>query len=138
MKSFIEFINEGAWGYLPIDSDSALDFRGNILKSIFKQINNEFEKSFNETNMFHKGCIQWDCIGNCMFFLDSIYSKFKNGYKLNSDNVESKCIEYCKQSLVELKLNNEWLESWRDSDKALNTVNKVEKQLTKLINTISK
>lgn len=49
MKSFIEFINEGAWGYLPMNSDSALDFRGNILKSIFKQINDEFEKSFNET-----------------------------------------------------------------------------------------
>lgn len=61
-----------------------------------------------------------------MFFLDSIYSKFKNCYKLNSDNVESKCVEYCKQSLVELKLNNEWLEAWGDSDKALNTVNKVE------------
>lgn len=124
-------LNEGSWGYEPLESDSALDFKGDIINNVFNEcleaVNGRYKgELISDKNT--RATAQWDGIGNFMFFVEKLYKDFPI---FNRDN--EKWIKDCKQAFKDVRSNHGWIESWDKPEKMRKTIKEVEEEFDKLI-----
>jgi len=134
MKSLNQYITEGSWGYNPMDGDSPLDFRSELVDNLFTKIVNEFETALNgdKTSV---GRV-WDCIGVGMQFLEILSPKMV--FLFENNRIENRFVNLCKNGFQYLRSQEEWLNGWSDKDKICKGIDKAENDLDKLVDKINK
>jgi len=130
MKDLKEYILEGAWGYDPQDTDSALDLRAHINMAILETIYDECFKLIwsNTENITIDGNSAWEAIAQIEHFFEKCtvlwsysnnepeYEKYYYWWKLKSDkkkdivNLYSDAIERCAT-------DEEFISSWKEPEK---------------------
>lgn len=126
-------INEGSWGYEPLQGDGPLDLRGDLFKDICELIYDKCEEYSKDT-----GCA-WCAIGNIEHFFEEVTKM--EGFKMDSKHPSDKYYYWFRlidqkdknifelyNKLVDQCTNDEkWIEEWEDPDKIKKSLEKRKK-----------
>jgi hypothetical protein len=106
------YLNEGAWGENPLESDSALDMRDNIYKKLISSLIRELNSRFNSEDE-SRGAVAYDIIGNIQLYLtllSPLIEFIDNNLKKKIVNLYMECIEICQN-------DENWMNEWKDDSR---------------------
>lgn len=105
IKTFEEYLTEGAWGYGSLDNDYVLDDRNELLKNF---IDATFKKC--EENNSNDGKSAWKTIG----LLDSLSTILRSINLFRIFAKDTKFVELYKEAIKICKNDKTFIDSWEE------------------------
>lgn len=128
MKSLVDYIIEGSWGYEPNDGDGPLDMRFVINLSIFESIYDACKKYIDDAITKDYSSWAWDAIGNIEYFferateLDNLadrpthtFDKYDFWWKLKARK-QKDIVKLYKIALDKCENDEKWINEWREPE----------------------
>ena len=149
MRDLKEYMFEGAWGYDPQQTDSALDLRAGINMSILETIYDECFKRVwsNSEGIDLDGNSAWEAIAQIEYFFekctnlfdihnekDPEYEKYYYWWRLKKDKKKD-IVDLYSEAIQRCASDDEFINSWKEPDKmrkALTERGKILKKYAKL------
>lgn len=119
MTEYVPLLNEGAWGYDPMDNDTSLDFQHEMIKkdclpNIIRKV-----KTIDD---------EWTWLGPVIFLLNS----YKDTEVAFSDIYKEAC-DLCLKGCDNLMKNEDFIKSWDDEEKIKKALEHTKKRVNELI-----
>lgn len=115
-----EKIDEGAWGYGPLENDSALDFQSEFATISIRALVSKVKNSSDYSNL-------WARLGVLIDFL----KKYKDD-EIQLTDEYNYAIDVSKAFLNDLLINSEFIKEWSEPDKFKSSVKKLLKDVSLL------
>lgn len=119
MAKYAPLINEGAWGYSPMDNDQSLDFQNEMMEKDF--LPDIIKKAKTIDN-------EWTWLGPVIFLLNS----YEDTEVASSDEYKEAC-DLCLKGCDNLMKNEDFIKSWDDKEKIKKALEHVKKRVNELI-----
>ena len=144
MKSLIEYITEGAWGYDPQQSDAVLDLRSEMIIKMIESVYDECFKmiwggAFEEGEEIPKlnGNSAWEVVGTIEYFFEKCsalydihiekgnpeYEKYYYWWKLK-ENHKKDIIDLYSEAISKCASDEEFINSWKEPEEMRKSLKK--------------
>lgn len=115
-------LQEGSWGYEPLQSDQALDFRDNIYNEVIQQIIKGLRSG--QTGL------SYGALGALVEFMSMLLEK--TNFPLFCSSKDKELNPAVAEALKLVKTDKAWLENWSKPNEVLKEIDKIEKKYEKL------
>lgn len=103
-NSVKQSLNEGSWGYEPLDSDSALDLRAEILDNVLDVVYDSC-KRWTDKGGEHANSA-YDVMGCIQYFLEHLHKGYTNKEAARFIKLYDECLAKCKA-------DTNWINAWK-------------------------